>query len=566
MIFINVSENISIDASYNHLQRPCHVHLFLQYFIHDNHVRRQEFKECLRRNITNPHITHIHLLNEKMIPMDDYGANNHKIHQSIVPGGKRLLYKDVFTNVRENNWTGYFIIANADIFFDDTLQKIHTSCLHKDRTVLALLRYEFRKGITVDQAPLFGPRTDSQDTWVIHSNHIPTQHQSDHVLNFPLGKPGCDNKMIYLLRILGYNVVNDPRFLRTYHYHTNLSREYTIKDSISKPWGVIVPAGANPIEMPNTLGIDMKRVCSTTKGLSNMKYEDNDVMREYIYGKIILGENFIVPRVSGIENNFAVFGRICKIQGNIPENILQYFKKVGGAMKNNAGIHLSSMNSILSYSDQYLKAFENCEIFAGWECWGSYLPHIADSYEIITNQIYPSKPIIWSFAMDIFHYIYREPWTWALRGKRILIVSCFEESIRQQIPKRTLLYDGVDLFPECTFTTIKPPITNAGNPSRDFDEELRDFYTRLDKLTDVYDVALVSAGGYSTLICNHIFEKGKSSVQVSGVLQMYFGILGQRWIKERPDIVKLFVNEHWTRPKEHEKPLNYNAVEGGCYW
>jgi hypothetical protein len=47
---------------------------------------------------------------------------------------------------------------------------------------------------------------------------------------------------------------------------------------------------------------------------------------------------------------------------------------------------------------------------------------------------------------------------------------------------------------------------------------------------------------------------------------MYFGILGERWIRERPDIVTLYKNEFWRRPKESERPRNCQAVEGSCYW
>jgi hypothetical protein len=47
---------------------------------------------------------------------------------------------------------------------------------------------------------------------------------------------------------------------------------------------------------------------------------------------------------------------------------------------------------------------------------------------------------------------------------------------------------------------------------------------------------------------------------------MYWGILGARWFKDRPDIIRLFLNKSWTRPKESEKPANYKGIENGCYW
>ena len=47
---------------------------------------------------------------------------------------------------------------------------------------------------------------------------------------------------------------------------------------------------------------------------------------------------------------------------------------------------------------------------------------------------------------------------------------------------------------------------------------------------------------------------------------MYFGIYGERWMRERPDILRVYMNEHWSRPKESEKPTNHKTVENNCYW
>jgi hypothetical protein len=59
---------------------------------------------------------------------------------------------------------------------------------------------------------------------------------------------------------------------------------------------------------------------------------------------------------------------------------------------------------------------------------------------------------------------------------------------------------------------------------------------------------------------------GKSAIYVGGVLQMYFGIYGERWLRERSDIMRMYLNKHWSRPKENERPKNYKEVEKSCYW
>jgi sugar phosphate permease len=69
--------------------------------------------------------------------------------------------------------------------------------------------------------------------------------------------------------------------------------------------------------------------------------------------------------------------------------------------------------------------------------------------------------------------------------------------------------------------------------------------------------------GYANLICAHIF-KSNSAMYVGGVLQMLFGVLGARWLKETPDAVRLYLNEHWSRPKESERPRDYKILKTGA--
>jgi hypothetical protein len=253
--------------------------------------------------------------------------------------------------------------------------------------------------------------------------------------------------------------------------------------------------------------------------------------------------------------------------GTVSQEMVDYFNARSPVLKNNAGILVKGIPDIVEYSQKYLKAFENCRMYTGWEKTGDVYPGIAQSHDFITETYCHPRKMVWAFALDIFHYIYDTPWTFALRGKRILVISAFEESIREKIPIRAELYNGVDLFPDCSFVTIKPPQTQAGvNTPEYFGVYLSEFTQRLDAIKDTYDVALVSCGGYGNLVCNHIFESGKSAIYVGGVLQMYFGVLGTRWLRERPDILRMFMNEHWSRPKESEKPTNYQSVEGSCYW
>jgi hypothetical protein len=564
MIIIENSKTLELSENPNLSGDTTDIHVIMQFFVHSSNIRNNEIQVSLQKNFINSNITKLHLLNERIYSDKELGLQStSKIHQENI--GKRLSFQDVFSYIRSNNLKGYFVFINADIFLDDTINFIRTSTMHEKKQMCALLRFEYDPAIALDDAKLFGPRADSQDTWIFHSNFLPKQEQ-EKCFAFNFGQPGCDNKIIYLMRILGYQIFNDPHIIKTYHYHLSKERNYTNKDMVNKPWGFINPnnVNLNNIARFNANFTPMTQIYQYTKGFSETVFDDNKLIFDFIRTQNVLGKHFIIPRIAGIENNFAVFGKFMKDTGN--QKVQEYFNNVRPTMKSNAGIKLSNNESILKYSEMYLKAFENSELFFGWEIYGDVFKHISETHGFI-KQLNVNKKMGWAFALDIFHYIYNTPWTHALQGKRILIISAFEESIREKIAIREKIYDGVDLFPDCEFVFIKPPITQSDEPSREFDVELKCFTDRLDTIKDDYDVALVSCGGYGNLVCNHIFENHqKSAIYVGGVLQVYFGILGNRWLIERPDVVRLFMNEHWSRPKVSERPKGCEKIEKGCYW
>jgi hypothetical protein len=552
------------------------IHVFTQFFVHRDPRRNLEIRECLRRNVANPHITRIHLLNERIYTSGELGGGQciEKVIQTQTPGQRRLTYQDVFHYVEKHQIQGFLVLTNADIFFDATLDQIRHGQLHEKRQMMALLRYEFN-GASTATSPIFGPRFDSQDTWIFHSNFVPSKGVvASKAFAFEFGKPGCDNKMVYLARILGYDVINDPRVVRTYHYHQTALRDYQTKDTISQPWGVCVPHDYDAIRMPTSLGIQQSKVYEHTGGFQYLVFEDNRVLHDYLAAALAAGRPFVVPRVAGIENNVAVFGRMTKMGQGTQEHA-KYFQQIMPTMKNNAGVVLSNITAVIQYSDLYLAAFDQCEMFTGWDVQGNCIGHIAHSYAYI-QQTYERAPEVerrkrpvWALALDVFHYLHDTPWTWALRGQRILLISPLEESLRAKVPIRDQLWGdtGIDLFPDCTFVYVRPPMTQGTEPARDFDTEFTEFCQRLDAVRDQYDVALVGCGGYGNPVCGYIHAThGKSAIYVGGVLQMYFGILGGRWLKERPDVVRLYMNAHWSRPDASERPKGCEGIEQACYW
>ena len=176
------------------------------------------------------------------------------------------------------------------------------------------------------------------------------------------------------------------------------------------------------------------------------------------------------------------------------------------------------------------------------------------------------QPRIDSRALDVYLNIWSNPWTRALRGKRLLIISSFSESLEIQAKHQSKLY-GIDLFPECTFRFVTAPQTHAGNPARSFEKEMIRFRRIIAAEAEHFDVALCACGGYGAPICNYIHSTlGKSAIYVGGVLQMYFGLVGRRWEREAPDVLAAYKNKYWARPSLQERPEGHDGLEKSCYW
>jgi len=536
------------------------INIFCQYFVHPNKERQLEFEQCLKSNVDNNSITYIYLLNERIYTNEELGVASDKIIQVDIKN--RLKFKDVFEYINSNNIQGYNVIINSDIFFDETIKKLFYTDIHLNKKMYALLRYDYDETKT-PKAVLFGNRGDSQDTWIIHSNFNIGEKECK-IFNFEFGRPGCDNKMTYLMSTLGFNVLNDPEYIKTYHLHNTNIRNYTNADSIKPPYEIVLPKESY-LYLHN----------HSDKGQSNkilsydLKYNhkvSNQKLFDYIINKVQNNQNFIIPRVAGIETQFAIYSALLSSpqSAETTKYVLDYLKNHVGSMKNNAGIKFSSNESISKYSTMFLTSFAQCELYGAWAPFDGVYSGIQHAHKIL-DDTFKKKDTFYPEAFDIFHYIYSTPWTFALKGKRILIISNFEESIKEKIHSRKEIY-GIDLFPDCKIITIRPPQTQGSEQSDEFDVELSRFTTRLDKIKNDYDIALVSCGGYGNLVCSHIFNSGKSAIYVGGVLQMYWGILGNRWFNDRPDIIRLFLNKHWTRAKDSEKPANHKNIECSCYW
>lgn len=155
-----------------------------------------------------------------------------------------------------------------------------------------------------------------------------------------------------------------------------------------------------------------------------------------------------------------------------------------------------------------------------------------------------------------------KPWSRYLKGKKVLVIHPFAETIESQYKKREFLFANKDMLPEFELKTIKAVqgLADSKNdlPFKTWFESL-DYMKEQIRNTD-FDVAIAGAGAYGIFLAHYCKQLGKKGIHMGGSTQALFGIKGMRW-----DDYGIY-NEHWVYPSAQEKPKGAEKVEGGCYW
>lgn len=207
-------KNLSSSTSEGHVTNK-EVVLLTQYFRAKNSEIQIDIDEALLRNLKNPYINKIVLLNEEEFDFSEF-PNNWKIVQVNIQ--TRLTFRISIEFANEYLLNSLVVIANADVFFDASivrLQESSNSFWYK--RAMALLKWQDNgSGISLTL------RTDSQDAWIFQSPFVAPSNVIKN-MDFVLGAPRCDNRLAHLISIsAGYDLIN-PAFgvhaieLQRYH-------------------------------------------------------------------------------------------------------------------------------------------------------------------------------------------------------------------------------------------------------------------------------------------------------------------------------------------------------------
>lgn len=205
------------------------MNLIIEYFNSPNHMRNGEFLYCLHQNLGNEYIKNVYLFVE-----DEAELNFYSPKIITVVRESRPTYKEIFEFCNENLKNEICIVANADIIFDDTLRYFES--LDMTKTFYAISRWEIstNDGKNWEIEPFDNPA--SQDSWIFKTPVLVSDE-----MNYLMGKPGCDNKITYHMRELGYTCRNPGKKVITIHFHPTRWRTYTHQDRVPGPYLLVSP-------------------------------------------------------------------------------------------------------------------------------------------------------------------------------------------------------------------------------------------------------------------------------------------------------------------------------------
>lgn len=161
--------------------------------------------------------------------------------------------------------------------------------------------------------------------------------------------------------------------------------------------------------------------------------------------------------------------------------------------------------------------------------------------------------------------VYNIPWTTELKGKKVLVVHPFADTIQKQYVKRKELFPGREVLPDFKLITYKAIQTSAGQSDHRFTtwfDALRFMTEEIEKID--FDIALLACGAYGLPLAANIKKMDRQAIHIGGGLQILFGIKGRRW-DDNPIISSMY-NNAWVYPSDDETPNRANIVEGACYW
>lgn len=276
---------------------------------------------------------------------------------------------------------------------------------------------------------------------------------------------------------------------------------------------------------------------------------DGEVCQSFLTQKILSGVPFMAGRFGSVELRCMIERE--KIEHGILDD---YSEKTYRSMHNNAGFFPAKADYFEQFSKLMYESTSQVDLVGVW------FNHL-ENYYLDTY----AREAQLTLLKSLEPYYFENPWSSALKDKKVLVVHPFAESIQLQYQKREKLFSNVEILPEFELFCYKAPQTVCGEDVSQYKswfEVLQMLHDDIKKID--FDLAILGCGAYGFPLAAKIKMDGKQAIHMGGATQILFGIKGKRW-DDHPVISKLY-NEHWIRPGQQEQTVNFSQVENGCYW
>jgi len=205
--------------------------------------RAAEYITCLDNNLAHPNITSIHVLYDTSKDGAKSVIRKHleECNVEITTIKGRPSYARCFELANELYPDQNVIIANADIYFDETLALVDRELL--EHRSLALTRWDIRYDNTV---AFHGRTGGSHDAWILRTP-ITVPAGARKIL---LGIQHCDIRIAFELSAVGHRVFNPCMSVKCFHLHKSDIRSYK---SAARPTKGVMPLVITSLEPQDSL-------------------------------------------------------------------------------------------------------------------------------------------------------------------------------------------------------------------------------------------------------------------------------------------------------------------------
>lgn len=277
---------------------------------------------------------------------------------------------------------------------------------------------------------------------------------------------------------------------------------------------------------------------------------------DYIYDRIIEGKPFMACRFGNTEMQTIVGDLAIRHKGHSPaddEYLDRWFTRLG----KDSGFFPVDYKYLHAFTDLMLDSCKYVDLLAMW--------HL-NMEDFIIEEYVSHADLTFLFRFEPWLYRGR-PWTAALKGKKVLVIHPFENSIKAQYPKRKEIWKEHPILPAFELKTLKAVQTLCGERDERFETWFDAFEYMFDEAMKIdFDVAILGCGAYGLPLAAKLKAAGKQAIHLGGALQLMFGIKGSRWENNYPTKIATFFNDAWIYPDASETPKNAKTVEKGCYW